>query len=282
MIGLLKVSVVYFTDMNIKELIPSLKINILNVNFAGKGTEWNFENMRSPFSRLYLITEGEAYVNHDGEKYYLKPGTIHLIPCFSLCNYKCYKWFKHYYIHFTGRLSGDLDIFNIGKFSYQLSADKEQYKLFEKLNDLCEKSGNQSEEQASMVLQRDAIMRLIICPFLDTLTDANKLPPENFIKVLDYIDKNLHKPLTLTSLAQIAALHPNYFSDQFNNIFAIRPIDYLNRKRIDKAQIMILSNLGTMKEIAYSTGFKDIAYFSRIFSKYSGVAPSQYKDTMLI
>jgi len=65
-------------------------------------------------------------------------------------------------------------------------------------------------------------------------------------------------------------------------MLGIRPIEYINRKRIQQAQILILTNAGSMKEIAAKTGFSDIAYFSRTFKRYTGISPSKYIEKMYL
>ena len=103
--------------MNINEIISSLKINIIETGKAKRNKKnWRHLGLTSPFSRLYLITDGEAYVMHGGEKYYMNAGTLNLVPCFTKADYVCYTEFEHIYIHFTSRLTGDLDLFNIGNF----------------------------------------------------------------------------------------------------------------------------------------------------------------------
>jgi two-component system response regulator YesN len=56
----------------------------------------------------------------------------------------------------------------------------------------------------------------------------------------------------------------------------MRPIDYLNRRRIERAQSLLCAGQKSIKEVARATGFADPAYFSRIFSRYVGITPATY------
>lgn len=38
----------------------TLKLHLLHIGYASLGTNWQYDGVLSPFSRLYLITEGEA------------------------------------------------------------------------------------------------------------------------------------------------------------------------------------------------------------------------------
>ncbi len=54
------------------------------------------------------------------------------------------------------------------------------------------------------------------------------------------------------------------------------PNEYLTRFRINKAAALLRSSNLSVGEAAYSTGFSDQLYFSRVFKKYKGVPPSKY------
>jgi hypothetical protein len=46
--------------------IDELHIFTLNVGYAYHNADWNWQNVRSPFARLYYVTEGEAQIEIDG------------------------------------------------------------------------------------------------------------------------------------------------------------------------------------------------------------------------
>jgi YesN/AraC family two-component response regulator len=57
----------------------------------------------------------------------------------------------------------------------------------------------------------------------------------------------------------------------------IPPIQYINRRRIEKAQQLLLSSDDSLYRIAAQVGFADVYYFSRLFKQYVGLAPSYYQ-----
>lgn len=63
--------------------IDRLHIYILNVGFARHDGDWNWKNVRSPFARLYLVTEGRAHIVMFNASYELTPGHLYLIPSFT-------------------------------------------------------------------------------------------------------------------------------------------------------------------------------------------------------
>ena len=108
--------------VELKKILDRIDITILNIELYSVGTLWNYKNVNSPYSRIYLITDGFAQMSISNKKYDLIPGFIYLIPCFTTVNMYCAKWFKQYYIHFTSRLQTGLDILSILKCNYQANA----------------------------------------------------------------------------------------------------------------------------------------------------------------
>jgi YesN/AraC family two-component response regulator len=94
---------------------------------------------------------------------------------------------------------------------------------------------------------------------------------------LDYMEKNYNHRITLETLATTMNLQPTYFSNLFKKSFKVPPMTFLNRKRIEKAQGILLSESGNVTEAAEASGFSDVFYFSKTFRKITGVSPSEYK-----
>ena len=98
-----------------------------------------FENTRgypyivSPFSRLYLITEGEGWIMIDGQKIILEPNYLYLIPSFTPCSYHFTKDLEHYYIHFATTLLNGLNVYNLYKTERKVISIKLDHLLLERL-----------------------------------------------------------------------------------------------------------------------------------------------------
>ena len=59
-------------------------------------------------------------------------------------------------------------------------------------------------------------------------------------------------------------------------------ISYVNKLRIESSKSLLLSSDLNISEIASTTGFFDINYFSRIFKKYTGISPTDYRKNFFI
>ena len=96
-------------------------------------------------------------------------------------------------------------------------------------------------------------------------------------KLLTYIDNNLGEKLTLPSLAEKCFYNPSYFSRIFKEKFGISPVEYINRKRVRRAEELLSRTGMTVDEISAAVGFSDKRSCYYAFEKYNGGVPSEYR-----
>ena len=94
---------------------------------------------------------------------------------------------------------------------------------------------------------------------------------------LGYLEENYHRPLELTELAERANLSKNQFLRVFRKAFDTTPMDYLAKRRIQKARKLLETTPLSISEIAFDTGFMDSNYFSRRFRQETGKSPRDYR-----
>lgn len=98
-----------------------------------------------------------------------------------------------------------------------------------------------------------------------------------FRSVEQYIKDNIEKELDLETVAAKFNLSIYYFSRIFKDILGYNFPDYVNMLRVKKAKQLLHNNEISIKEICYAAGYSDPNYFSKVFKKYEGVTPSEYK-----
>ena len=96
------------------------------------------------------------------------------------------------------------------------------------------------------------------------------------VELLQYIDRNHGKKLTLTELAAVACMHPNYLCTCFHRKMHMSLFDYINRVRLQHALEYFRQGKMTLSEISEKTGFSSIQTFSKNFRKIYGVPPRSY------
>ncbi|MBN2642582.1 MAG: AraC family transcriptional regulator [Victivallales bacterium] len=82
---------------------------------------------------------------------------------------------------------------------------------------------------------------------------------------------------TVSELARRVGLSANYLSGLFRQHTGEPLKTYMNRIRVERAENMLLSTNKSIAEIAWMCGFRDAAYFSRIFERYAGIKPFEYR-----
>ncbi|WP_028612666.1 helix-turn-helix domain-containing protein [Paenibacillus harenae] len=95
-------------------------------------------------------------------------------------------------------------------------------------------------------------------------------------QVLRYIQDNYHRDLRVETLAEMAGLHPVYFSQQFKRFMDKSPSAYITQLRINRAKELLLASAHNIREVAQSVGYRDEFYFSRRFKESTGYPPTAY------
>ena len=96
-------------------------------------------------------------------------------------------------------------------------------------------------------------------------------------RVLSYIDQHICEPITLATLAEVAGLSRMYFAAQFRAATGCRPHECVLRKRIQRAQQMLLETSEPLVNIALAIGFQSQAHFSTVFKRFAGLSPYQWR-----
>lgn len=97
-------------------------------------------------------------------------------------------------------------------------------------------------------------------------------------RVIDYINSNLDKNLSLNVLAQVALFSPFHFHRIFR-VFVGEPLnDYIRRLRLEKGANMLIGNQSkAITDIALDCGFSSSATFARAFKGHFGISPSEWR-----
>jgi len=95
--------------------------------------------------------------------------------------------------------------------------------------------------------------------------------------VLEYIELQYASPITLEDLAHVAGMNPRYFCRFFRSLTHQTPMSYVNMYRIEKAAQMLHATRLPVTEICLECGFNDSSNFIKVFRKYMGMTPNQYR-----
>lgn len=97
-------------------------------------------------------------------------------------------------------------------------------------------------------------------------------------RIINFMSENFEKKISLDQIAHNMYLSPVYVSKIFKEETGESPINYLIKIRLEKAKaILERGDGGSIKNIANEVGYDDVYHFSKLFKKYYGVSPLNYK-----
>jgi two-component system response regulator YesN len=100
------------------------------------------------------------------------------------------------------------------------------------------------------------------------------------VKAKNYINENYsQEDLSLNNVAGVVSVSPGYLSILFRKETDETFIEYLTKVRLEKARELLKTTPMKAYEVAYKVGYSDPHYFSLIFKKYTGMTPTDYKNS---
>jgi len=264
----------------IADLLHNLQVHPLSAYYTQCWPEWRELDYIPNYNKFYLICEGEGWIKIGEKEFYPTPGQMVLMPAhakqsYSAISERCY---RKYWCHFDATL-GDMNLFQWLDTPYCLDVKKmpRLLALFQELVSL------HANESLVARFREKAVLLEIIAGFLTEAEGAFKIVSgrnadlDRLESIERYIDDKLSEPVTLEQIARHVHLHPNYFVRYFKKYFAMSPLKYLNRKRMEKAKALLGTTSLSVKEIAERVGYAETNHFAKAFRRETSFSPSEYR-----
>lgn len=103
------------------------------------------------------------------------------------------------------------------------------------------------------------------------------LAPWQARRVAVHVDENLGFPITIDHLSTIAGLSSSYFCRAFKDTFGDPPHAYIMRRRVERAQTLMLQTREPLSQIALACGLSDQAHLCNLFRRLVGQSPSHWR-----
>ncbi len=101
---------------------------------------------------------------------------------------------------------------------------------------------------------------------------------EYFKKIIQHINQNFYKEISILSLSQDFSINPNYISQLFRKEVGMTFTDYITNLRMDYAKELLHKTQYSQGEVASKCGYTDYFYFIRVFKKTTGLTPGQFRQ----
>ena len=276
--------------------------SLLHIDYVKLNHKWDFNNVISPYFRLYYIDEGNGTISNHSDSITLEPGYLYLIPSFTICNLNCEEYLSQYFIQFFEESPDGISLFNQNRSILKLAATEIDIKLIKQMLQHnpgrgINRSNNPKEYEKEafykeyrslndtmkthLKFENQGILLLLISRFLNDKNFKQNAPQTTPSKILDtmsHIQLHLHQNLSVTELAQRVNQNQDYFSKQFLLHTGQRPLNYIHEKKIERAQYLIATTNKTFLEIAIDTGFSNLPHFSKIFKQIVSLTPGEYRS----
>ncbi len=146
-------------------------------------------------------------------------------------------------------------------------------------------SASDFERCALRIMKVDIFFELIRLEMEARFGDAaSNAPSEGTNKnprlqeIEQYIMEHLSENITSVTMSNVLHLNPSYFSRYFKRLKGENFTDYLHSLKMRIAAKLLLETDETIEYIGHSLGYSDRTYFSKVFKKYNGMSPNEYKN----
>lgn len=232
-----------------------------------------YENtLRESYKLIYFYGE-PCKIIIDGKEFFTEKGDSALIFPFSVFEIEKKPGARYTWLEFSGVESAT--ILSRVAFSRQTPVlGKIDIDGFE---DLFQMPPNNGEFYS---LYRLGGCLLLLLSYYIEKFPGRKIESEGYVyRACRYIDTHYAgKDCTVKDVAEALKIDRSYLYRMFKNEIGISIIDYIIRRRISRAEIMLANSDLSVKDVAYSVGFADQMYFSRVFKKTNGKTPTEFRE----
>lgn len=264
----------------IKNFLSNIQVDVDMAGYTKCPQNWRDIDYIPEYNKFYYICDGEGWLKIGDKEYYPKPGQLFLMPAGVIQSYSTISEFTFlkYWCHFTAKIN-DMNLFDVIKtpIYVDVPTNSQFSSLFQNLVLNYEK-----DTYSSILKTRGAMFEILAWYFeyidIKSIDLSSYSSTRELLEVVDYIEKNLSRNITVDELSRIVHFHPNYFTRFFKDHIGYSPIQYINKLRLDKAKQLLRSTTLSVKEITDLIGFNDPSYFSRLFKKNTGLSPLEYRN----
>ncbi|MBW7453052.1 AraC family transcriptional regulator [Paenibacillus sepulcri] len=233
--------------------------------------EWEIEKQTIHFHDLTFVVEGQAVYKVDGRQHAVEAGDVIYIPAGCVREAKTVKEspmhsFAFNFVWMDAYHNNPLPFERVNK-NFNTN---EIFIHIREFNDVW------MNKQPGYVMRARGLFQLILHRLLSIYYDQSLDTPYDprVNKVKAYIMEHFAEEVDIAEIAAMLQLHPFYLGKLFkkNTNYSVK--EYINKIRVNHAEMMLHTGGFTVSEVADRCGFNDISYFSKVFKASKGYSPS--------
>lgn len=223
---------------------------------------------------LVLVVKGSLEVMYHGDRFCLGKGGVFIYEPGAGHYYRALTAASTFWIHFAGTAVSDIFFdMDITAGVYETDAGAaatDEFRILVRRNG----STNESKLALGTLLN---LLALISDGVHRSKNSEKRGDVKNINAILEYMNMNYEKKLTVTTLAEMAGYSVSRFLHLFSDMIGKPPMRYLRDIRLANACELLDTSEYPVSEVAALCGFDDPLYFSRVFSDKFGISPSGYR-----
>jgi YesN/AraC family two-component response regulator len=277
-----------------------LKIwQISQTDFAGMVSEpplfrWHYhkevEFIAIMEGSLSLQTKHDALVLQSGDVYVLGSSQLHrtkqetLAPLnYIVCQFDLAQHFDEStmpYLHYFSEVRLPL-----GHLNYMFRDHPEVRKqAYELIMDIYSET---QTKQKGYALAISASIRRLLLLLLRHDTQGVLHGPERheltrLQPALDYVEQHMSEKIAIEQVCAVLNLSYHYFIKYFKKVMGLSFVDYVNYKRIKKAERLLLTLDVSIMEVGEAVGIPNMAQFYKLFKRHNHCSPKEFKLKMKV
>lgn len=228
---------------------------------------------------FFVVLSGSGTLNYDGDTYHLTAGDCIFIDCHKAYSHATSEdYWNLKWVHFYGVSMANIyakyverggepvfhpqdvsDFLNIWEQLYE-TADSTDYIRDMKINE-----------------GLNALLTMLMAQSWSTEAAVTTSKKNNLLDIKKYLDEHYPDKITLDDLSETFFINKFYLTRIFKLQFGVTLNDYLLHVRITHAKQLLRFTDKTVETIGLECGMGSVHYFSRMFKKVEGLAPSEYR-----
>lgn len=261
--------------------LANMKVELQLADFTQCTPLWRDESYIPDYSKFYFICDGEGWLQVGGNTLFPREGQLILMPEKQEQGYKSLvgkKPFTKYWCHFRASI-GQVSVFDLLEVPYVVQVQDRRF-LAERFQELVDSF--HSNQISGQIRAQSALLDIIAYYFDAAYMEQGGLQLSiagtKLSQLIQYVNRNLDKEISLAELAEILHYHPNYLIKFFKKHMGITPNQYIQKMRMERAVALMADKALRIQDIAESVGYSNMNYFAKVFKKTYGCNPQRFRE----